>query len=60
MGSFEKEREVTLALMREVGWENVRGGPWTRLKMNRPPSDLNTLPTSGEAEVELTIVDGTA
>jgi predicted GIY-YIG superfamily endonuclease len=60
MGGFEKEREVTLALMREVGWQKVRGGPWTRPKMFKPPSDLNALPAGGEAEVEMAVTDSTA
>ena len=39
-GGEAKEREVTLKLMREHGWENVRGGPWCKVDMKRPPEAL--------------------
>ena len=34
------EKKVTLELMKEHGWEKVRGGPWCRLKLTRPPAEL--------------------
>lgn len=34
------ERETTLDLMREKGWQNVRGGPWCKINMPAPPPDL--------------------
>ena len=37
-GSWEKS--TTLKLMREHGWANVRGGPFCKVHMSGPPSDL--------------------
>ena len=36
----ETERQETLRLMLQKGWENVRGGPWCRPEMNAPPAAL--------------------
>ena len=30
------ERELTLKYMREFGWQNVRGGPWCKINLNKP------------------------
>lgn len=38
IGDFERER--TLHHMREIGWENVRGGPWCKIDMANPPKEL--------------------
>lgn len=36
----ELEREVTLMVMEEHGWENVRGAGWTQVNMSNPPRAL--------------------
>ena len=36
----DKEKELTLAMMREHGWENVRGHAWCKVDMNNPPKEL--------------------
>ena len=38
----DHERAITLELMREHGWELVRGGPWTKVIMNYPPKELRS------------------
>ena len=35
-----KEKETTLALMRENGWQNVRGAGWCRIDMKNPPKEF--------------------
>lgn len=39
-GDTETESDVTLWFMREHGWENVRGGKWTRVDMRNPPNEF--------------------
>lgn len=39
-GSTDDEDRVTLNLMREVGWVNVRGGKWCKVNMTEPPEEL--------------------
>lgn len=41
MGGEAMERKVTLEMMREKGWQCVRGGPWCRVKLKRAPADLS-------------------
>lgn len=43
----DMERELTLAYMREHGYEKVRGAGWTSTYLNGPPAELRTLPQSG-------------
>jgi hypothetical protein len=35
------ERQTTLDVMTEMGWENVRGGGWCQVDMKYPPKALN-------------------
>jgi len=58
LGGRDVEKQVTLSMMREHGFQKVRGGPWTKPVMRRPPSDL--LAHGGEREVELVVVDAAA
>lgn len=39
-GGKETEKETTLALMRDKGWEKVRGAAWCYTTMTRPPACL--------------------
>jgi len=39
-GGEAKEREVTLEMMKEHGWDKVRGGPWCKIDMRQPPECL--------------------
>lgn len=32
-----KEKEVTLSMMKERGWENVRGYSWCQVDLKQPP-----------------------
>lgn len=36
----DEERNTTLKLMREKGWQNVRGSVWTKIEMSYPPHEL--------------------
>lgn len=36
-GDKSTERQITLDLMIEYGWENVRGSAWTNCNLNKPP-----------------------
>ena len=36
----DEERATTLKLMREKGWQNVRGSVWTKIDMSYPPHEL--------------------
>lgn len=36
-----RERDTTLELMREKGWQNVRGGPWCKADLKHPPKCLD-------------------
>ena len=38
------EKEVTLDYMRRYGWEQVRGGPYSKPYMRRPPKELRDDP----------------
>ena len=44
--TLQMEREVTLHYMRTVpgGWRQVRGGPWSKALMKRPPRELRDVP----------------
>lgn len=37
---LERERELTLELMKQYGWQSVRGGPWATPNLEHPPSEL--------------------
>lgn len=39
-GGKDRERETTLQMMREKGWEAVRGASWCSVAMARPPQCL--------------------
>lgn len=39
-GTKDDENIVTLELMRELGWFNVRGGKWCKVNMTHPPEEL--------------------
>lgn len=39
-GELEDEKKMTLEYMKQYGWSNVRGGPWCRVEMKKPPSIL--------------------
>ena len=45
------EKRQTLNMMRQHGWANVRGGPYTRVDMRRAPRDLSipNFPTDGSS-----------
>ena len=38
----DKEKELTLKMMREKGWQNVRGAGWTNIDMAYPPRELSS------------------
>ena len=42
--TLQMEREVTLHYMRKYGWRQVRGGPWSKAFMKRPPKELRDVP----------------
>jgi len=42
-GGQETEKWLTLELMERYGWENVRGYAWSRVEMDRPPTDLRCI-----------------
>ena len=44
------EKQVTLEYMRRFGWEQVRGGPYSKPFMRRPPKELRDDPPP-QAEV---------
>lgn len=39
-GTKDDEDMVTLELMQEIGWFNVRGGRWCKVNMTCPPEEL--------------------
>jgi hypothetical protein len=39
-GSREDEKQLTLQYMLTFGWQNVRGGPWTKIDLENPPEQL--------------------
>lgn len=39
-GGKEEENDITLRLMDEYGWWNVRGGDWCHVEMNSCPSRI--------------------
>ena len=43
-GTKQDEDKITLELMKEFGWYNVRGGKWCKVVMTSPPNELNTTP----------------
>ncbi len=50
--SLEMERQATLDYMRRYGWEHVRGGPYSKPFMRRPPKELrDDLPPQAEVVV---------
>jgi predicted GIY-YIG superfamily endonuclease len=40
LGNKEVEKAKTIEYMKKYGWENVRGGPYCRVDMKVPPSEL--------------------
>jgi hypothetical protein len=42
-GTKQDEDRITLELMEELGWYNVRGGKWCKVIMTTPPKELNTI-----------------
>ena len=40
------EKEVTLQYMLKYGWEQVRGGPYSKPFMRRPPKELRDVPST--------------
>lgn len=42
-GTKQDEDRITLDLMKEFGWYNVRGGKWCRVEMSAPPQELRTV-----------------
>ena len=40
-GNKQDEDRITLQLMKKLGWWNVRGGQWCKVKMSHPPDQLN-------------------
>ena len=36
----DHEKEMTLSLMRDKGWQNVRGAGWTKIDMYNKPKEL--------------------
>jgi len=36
-GNRQDQKKLTLELMLEHGWRNVRGGPWSQVKKSKPP-----------------------
>ena len=38
------EKAITLQYMRRYGWEHVRGGPYSKPYMRRPPRELRDVP----------------
>ena len=39
-----KEKELTLSMMKEFGWENVRGYSWCQVNLKNPPVCLRPCP----------------
>lgn len=39
-GDKSTEKKITLDLMTEYGWENVRGSAWTNCNLSKPPIQL--------------------
>jgi len=39
-GNKQKEKQITLQMMKKFGWENVRGYAWSQINMKNPPKDL--------------------
>jgi len=44
-GGLKEEAELTLAQMKEYGWQNVRGAAWTSVDLLHPPLELVNNPT---------------
>ena len=57
LGGRDVETRVTLEMMAEFGWQNVRGASWCKPVMKRPPSDLHAVMDRRQGEVQLTAVD---
>lgn len=47
-GELDDEKKMTLEYMKKYGWTNVRGGPWCRVEMKKPPSELTRNVVVGE------------
>ena len=43
----DHEKSTTLRMMREKGWQNVRGSSWTKVDMGYPPRELQLRPAGG-------------
>lgn len=39
-GTKQDEDRITLELMKDLGWYNVRGGKWCKVEMTEPPKEL--------------------
>jgi predicted GIY-YIG superfamily endonuclease len=42
-GTKNDENNITLELMKQFGWCNVRGGNWCKVEMNEPPKELQLI-----------------
>ena len=42
----DKEKELTLQMMKEKGWQNVRGSSWTQIDMAYAPQELSCMITT--------------
>lgn len=49
------EDTITLKLMAEKGWENVRGGSWCMVDMDKPPRKLKR--RYGDEDITLRLVN---
>lgn len=41
------EKELTIELMEEHGWQNVRGGPWCHVNLSKPPRQVGNTNSPG-------------
>ena len=51
-GTKQDEDRITLDLMKEFGWYNVRGGKWCRVEMSAPPQELRTVPSKIQSVID--------
>lgn len=52
-GTLEDEKRVTLEHMQKYGWDNVRGGPYCHIEMNKAPVALAKQPPNYNITNEL-------